>query len=376
MVKPPFLALPSADVHIRSPPAHMAQQGTDETCGGTSRVELCFNKGRVSTNMSINTPITKLLGIKYPILLAPMDLVAHGRLAAAVDAAGGFGILGGGYGDEKWLTRELDILEQAKARFGVGFITWSMAKQPKVLDLALERKPVAVMLSFGSPVPFIDRIKRTGALLICQVQSAALAEEAAAAGVDILVAQGTEAGGHGAARGLITLVPEIVDLVGARIPVVAAGGIADGRGLAAALMLGAAGVLMGTRFYASQEAAGARAAKERICEVTGDDTLRSIVFDISRRHVWPAPFTGRCLRNAHADRWFGHEIELLRHLEEESPKYLAAREAGDFRIAAVIAGEAAGLIHDIPSAKDVIEGMIREASALLARGSSQVEARK
>ena len=136
-------------------------------------MELCFNREQVGTNMSITTPITKLLGINHPILLAPMDLVADGRLVAAVDAAGGFGILGGGYGDEKWLARELDVLERAKGRFGVGFITWSMAKQPKVLDLALERKPVAVMLSFGSPVPFIDRIKRTGALVICQVQAAA-----------------------------------------------------------------------------------------------------------------------------------------------------------------------------------------------------------
>jgi nitronate monooxygenase len=223
------------------------------------------------------------------------------------------------------------------------------------------------MLSFGSPVPFIDRIKRAGALVICQVQSATLAQEAASVEADILVAQGTEAGGHGASRGLITLVPEIVDLVNGRIPVVAAGGIADGRGLAAALVLGAAGVLMGSRFYASQEAAGAQAAKERIREASGDDTLRSIVFDISRRNVWPAPYTGRCLRNAHADRWFGREIELLRNLEDESPKYLAARQAGDFGMAAVIAGEAAGLIHDIPSARDVIERVVNEASILLAR---------
>jgi nitronate monooxygenase len=334
---------------------------------------LCFNEKHARKNMSITTPITKPLGIKHPILLAPMDLVADGRLVAAVDAAGGFGILGGGYGDEMWLARELDVLERAKARFGVGFITWSIAKQPKVLDLALERKPVAVMLSFGSPVPFIDRIKRTGALIICQVQSAALAEEAAEAGADILVAQGTEAGGHGASRGLITLLPEIVDLVDARIPVVAAGGIADGRGLAAALMLGAAGVMMGTRFYATQEAAGAQAAKKRIREASGDDTLRSIVFDISRRNVWPAPFTGRCLRNAHTDRWFGHEIELLRHLDDESPKYLAARQAGDFSIAAVIAGEAAGIIHDIPSAQEVIERVVHDASTLLARWSSKVQ---
>jgi nitronate monooxygenase len=318
----------------------------------------------------ITTSVTKLLGINHPILLAPMDLVADGRLVAALDAAGGFDILGGGYGEEKWLVRELNVLDRSKARFGVGFITWSLAKQPRLLDLALERRPVAVMLSFGSPVPFIDRIKRTAAIVICQVQSVALAKEAAAAGADILVAQGAEAGGHGATRGLVTLVPEIVDALGGRTPVVAAGGIADGRGLAAALMLGAAGVLMGTRFYASQEAAGARGAKERIREATGDDTLRSIVFDISRCNVWPAPFTGRCLRNAHADRWFGLEIELMRHLDEESAKYAAARDAGDFDIAAVIAGEAVGLIHDIPSAQDVIEQVVREASALLTRWSS------
>jgi nitronate monooxygenase len=180
--------------------------------------------------MSITTPVTDLLGINHPILLAPMDLVADGRLVAAVDAAGGFGILGGGYGEEKWLVRELDLLDRSKARFGVGFITWSLAKQPALLDLALERRPAAFMLSFGSPVPFIDRIKRTDAIVICQVQSAALAKEAAAAGADILVAQGTEAGGHGVTRGLVTLIPEIVDAIGGRIPVVAAGGIADGSG--------------------------------------------------------------------------------------------------------------------------------------------------
>ena len=106
-----------------------------------------------------------------------------------MDAAGGFGILGGGYGEEKWLVRELDLLDRSKARFGVGFITWRLARQPALLDLALERKPAAVMLPFGSPAPFIDRIKRTGAIVICQVQSIALAKEAAAAGADILVAR-------------------------------------------------------------------------------------------------------------------------------------------------------------------------------------------
>jgi len=320
--------------------------------------------------MSIATPVTNLLGIRHPILLAPMDLVADGRLVVAVDSAGGFGILGGGYGDEKWLTRELDFIESSKARFGIGFITWSMAKNPRLLELVLERKPVAIMLSFGSPAPFAERIKRDGTIVICQVQSVAMAKEAAAAGADILVVQGTEGGGHGALRGLFTLLPETVDAVRGDIHVVAAGGIADGRGLAAALMLGAGGVLMGTRFYASLEAAGVQAAKERIRDATGDDTVRSIVFDISRRNIWPAPFTGRCLRNQHTDRWFRREIELIRHLDEEAVKYALARAAGNLDIAAVIAGEAAGLIHDIASVQDVIQRIIHEASAVLARWSS------
>lgn len=322
--------------------------------------------------MSISTPVTKLLGISHPLLLAPMDLVADAKLTAAVSAAGGFGILGGGYGDEQWLARELDSLARSKARFGVGFITWSMAKQPKLLDLALEHKPAAVMLSFGDPAPFARRIKRAGAILICQVQSLAMAREAAAHGADVLVAQGTEGGGHGVSRGLVSLVPEVVDAIGPKVPVVAAGGIADGRGLAAALMLGASGVLLGTRFYATPEAAGPQAAKERIRAATGDDTLRSIVFDISRRNVWPAPFTGRCLRNAHAERWFGREVELLRHQGEESARYAAARSEENFDVAAVIAGESSGLVREISSARDVVERIVSEASALLAQASSRM----
>jgi nitronate monooxygenase len=280
-------------------------------------------------------------------------------------------ILGGGYGDEQWLTRELNLLAQSPIRFGVGFITWSMARQPKLLDLTLERKPKVVVLSFGNPRPFVDRIKRSGALVFCQIQSIALAKEAAEAGADVVIAQGTEAGGHGVSRGLVSLLPEVVDAIGTSTPVLAAGGIADGRGLAAALMLGASGVIMGTRFYATHEAAGAQEAKERIRAATGDDTLRSIVFDISRRNVWPAPFTGRCLRNVHLDRWFGRELELLRHQEEESARYAEARRENNFDVAAVIAGESSGLIPDITSVEEVIERTTREASALLEHWSPQ-----
>src|SRR5271166_7213280 len=129
------------------------------------------------------------------------------------------------------------------------------------------------MLSFGDPAPYVEKIKRAGAMVICQVQSVTMARDAVAKGAELLVAQGAEAGGHGVARGTMTLVPAVVDAVGPELPVVAAGGIADGRGLAAALMLGASGVLMGTRFFASEEAAGAQAAKERIRSSTGDETV-------------------------------------------------------------------------------------------------------
>ena len=220
------------------------------------------------------------------------------------------------------------------------------------------------MLSFGDASPFAPKIRAAGSKLICQVQTLAQARQAADAGADIIVAQGTEAGGHGAARGTITLVPEIADALPA-LPVIAAGGIADGRGLAAALMLGAEGVLMGTRFYASQEAAGHAEAKRRIVAGTGDDTLRSIVFDISRQNVWPAPFNGRVMRNAHASKWFGRETDLMQNIEGEAPRYAQARETGDFDTAAVIAGELVGLIHDLPNAADIVTRTVAQAEELI-----------
>jgi nitronate monooxygenase len=331
-----------------------------------------------SRAMPLNTTVTAALGIRHPVLLAPMDIVADARLTAAVSAAGGFGILGGGYGDEAWLRRELGALPQRGlgpgAAFGVGFITWSLAKHPELLDMALAAKPRAVMLSFGDPGPFADRIKAAGALMICQVQSEALAKNALAAGADMLVAQGAEAGGHGSSRGTLTLVPAVVDLAGGRVPVIAAGGIADGRGLAACLMLGAGGVLIGTRFYASEEAAGHDEAKQRICGVSGDDTVRGIIFDITRRNVWPAPFTGRCLANEHTRRWAGREIELLANAGAEAARYDKAKAAGDFDIAAVIAGEASGLVHDVPSAAHITERMVEEAAQLLDRRRNSLAA--
>jgi nitronate monooxygenase len=323
----------------------------------------------MNTNLRLTTPLTELLRVDQPVLLAAMDLVADARLVRAVAEAGGYGFLGAGYGDEAWMRREIALLKPWAAesghRFGIGFITWSLARQPQLLDLALEAQPGAVWLSFGDVSPFAARIKASGALLVCQVQTQAMARAALDAGADVLVAQGGEAGGHGVSRGTLALVPALVDMAGPSVPVVAAGGIADGRGLAAALMLGAAGVALGTRFYATEEAAGFTAAKQRIVAASGDDTQRSIVFDMSRRKVWPAPYTGRCLQNDHLRRWFGHEMELLREQPQVAERYAEARAAGDFDTAAVIAGESSGLIHDLPVVAELMPRLISEAAMRL-----------
>ncbi|MGY4514424.1 NAD(P)H-dependent flavin oxidoreductase [Bradyrhizobium sp. USDA 3650] len=316
--------------------------------------------------MPIATSLTTLLEIEHPILLAPMDVVAGSRLVAAVSRAGGFGILGGGYGERIWLEQEIAKLAGMKAPFGIGFITWSLAKRPELLDIALAANPSAIMLSFGDPAPFAASIKCAGARLICQVQDETMARQALDAGADVLIAQGTEAGGHGASRTTIDLVPAIVDLAAGRVPVVAAGGIADGRGLAAMMMLGAGGVLLGTRFYASQEADGAEEAKRRICAADSGATVRGIIFDLSRNNVWPAPFTGRCLVNDHARRWIGREVELMQNVAAVGADYAAAKAAGNFDIAAVIAGEAVGLIHDIPPAAEIVGRIAAEAERHLA----------
>lgn len=316
--------------------------------------------------MPISTPLTSLLGIRHPVLSAPMAIIAGSRLVAAVGQAGGFGILGGGYGDKAWLERETAKLENGAVPYGIGFITWSLAKQPELLDVALAARPRAIMLSFGDPKPFAARVKSAGSLLISQVQTEDMAKQALDAGADILIAQGTEAGGHGASRTTLDIVPAIVDFAAGRVPVVAAGGIADGRGLAAMMVMGASGVLLGTRFYASVECDGADEAKKRICAATSSDTVRGVIFDVSRKIWWPAPFTARTLINDHARRWMGRETELVHNVEAVAAEYAIERDAGNYDVSAVFAGQAAGLIHDIPPAAEIIDRIISEADQIFA----------
>jgi nitronate monooxygenase len=299
-----------------------------------------------------------------------MGGVAGGRLAAAVTEAGGLGFIGGGYGDpsagyggSEFMEREFRAA--GNSRFGIGYITWSMAKFPHLFEEALARKPAAFFLSFGDEAPWGSRVKAAGIPLVCQVQDVEGARRAAAAGADVIVAQGTEAGGHGKqARATLPLVPAIVDAV-SPIPVVAAGGIADGRGLAAALMLGASGVLIGTRFWATPEALGSDQAKALLTRANGDDTLRTRVFDIVRGLDWPDGYTGRAVRNSFSSRWHGQEEALATNFEAEAARFWTAMRTGDTSTAVVFAGEGLDLIRDIRPAGEIVQEVAREAERLL-----------
>ena len=313
------------------------------------------------------TRFTRTLGIRSPVAAAPMALAAGGALAAAVSRAGGLGLIGGGYGDQAWIERQFAIA--GSERVGVGFITWSLHESPALLTAALRHRPVAVMLSFGDPRAFADEIHAASAVLICQCQNMAHVMDAVDAGADVIVAQGSEAGGHGALRGTFSLVPEVSDYLAEHAPetpLLAAGGIADGRGLAAALMLGADGVLVGTRLWASREALVAEGHHRAILETSGDGTLRTRIPDIVRQLPWPEGFTARIRRNAFTERWHGREEALQRAAAEEGARYRQAFEAGDPEHTAVWFGEAAGLIHSIEPAALIIERMVADASRRIA----------
>ena len=215
---------------------------------------------------------------------------------------------------------------------GCGFITWSLRKQPALLDLALSKHPKAILLSFDDPAPLAERVRRGGVTLMCQVQTRRDAERALHCGADVIVAQGSEAGGHGEKRATFTLVPEIADLIAQTSPdtmLCAAGGIGDGRGLAAALMLGADGVMVGSRLWASHEANVSEGMHQAALKASGDDTIRSQVMDLARKLPWRARYSARVLKNQFIERWHGREAELMTVADEEAAKYRKAWAEGD-----------------------------------------------
>jgi nitronate monooxygenase len=298
-----------------------------------------------------------------------MGGAAGGRLAAAVSDAGAFGLIGAGYGDPAWLARELGLA--GDARVGVGFITFALQERPAALDLALAAGAPAVQLSFGDPRPFSDAIHSAGALLIAQVQSDSDLHLALEADADLIVAQGRDAGGHSRPeRGTIGLVPSVVDRAG-DVPVVAAGGMADGRGLAAALVLGAAGISMGTRFLATQEAVSDPVERSLLVDARADDTIRTSVIDDIRGPTWPEGYDARVLRNRLVERWHGRPEALAAQHDAIASAYRQAAD-DDHSIRAVWAGECVDLISAIGSAASIVRTTVAAAISQLELASQLI----
>lgn len=321
----------------------------------------------------LTTRLNRAFDLRHPIISAPMAFAGGGALAAAVSHAGGLGLIGGGYGDGEWIADQ--YAAAGNAPVGCGFITWSIADKraegQDPLAPVLAKRPAALMLSFADPMPFADEIAAAGVPLIVQCQTLTHARRALEAGATVIVAQGSEAGGHGAKRGTLPLVQEVHAYLEATSPdtlLVAAGGIVDGRGLAAALMLGADGVLMGSRFWASQEALVHPKMLDAAIAATGDDTIRSSVMDIARHLKWPEGYTARVLKNAFTERWHDDISGLLEVADAEAARWREAWQAGNVKTANTFVGEATGFIADIPPAGAIVEAVVAQAEECLRGG--------
>ena len=316
--------------------------------------------------MALTTAFTDLLGLRHPIAQAPLGGSAGGALAAAVSRAGGLGMLGAAFGDAEWLDREAPIVAAGTGGpWGIGFLTWAI--DADAIERALAYEPRAVMLSFGDPSPYAERIRQAGTVLILQVTDLDEARQAVDLGADVIVAQGAEAGGHGARRGRSTLsfVPVVADLA-APVPVLAAGGIADGRGVAAALALGAAGALIGTRFQATAEALVDPATARAIVDGAAEDTERSTVLDVARGSAWPSKYPARTLGHPYLERWRGREAELAADARARQD-YQDDVASGAIPPLPVWAGEGVDLITDLPPAADLVATLAAQAEDALAR---------
>lgn len=313
----------------------------------------------------IVTPLCGLLGIEHPVLNASMAGTATGTLAAAVSNAGGFGMIGGTNPDgAPWLREQIAAARSRTERpFGVGFIS-SFPDTAELFEVAIEDRVAAINHSFADPTPYVAPAHAAGIMVFAQVQTLAQALTAARAGVDVIIAQGGEAGWHAGQIGGFALLPAIVDAV-APVPVVAAGGIADGRGLAAALLLGAQGVWMGTRFVTSEEWGGEPWERSAVLAATADDTVQTRIYDLIFDRPFPASNPDRVLRNAFVERWHGREDEIPEQREALQAEVAAADQRADLAVAGISAGVSAGLIDQALPAGEIVRRIVREAEDLL-----------
>ena len=324
----------------------------------------------------LHTYLTTSWRLRYPIIGAPMAFVGRGRLARAVSQAGGLGMIGIGSTESvEFLAREAAIARGTEqGRFGIGMHAWAIEKRPDLLDAAIEARPFLISLSFGSPAPYVERLHQHGILLATQVNTRAEAIQAAQAGVDLIVAQGMEAGGHVTGEvSMLPLLQAVLDAV--EVPVLAAGGIASPRGVAAALAAGAEGVWVGTALLASPECENTEEARRRIVLAQETDTVLTRAFDVAQGLPWPPQYPGRALRNSFTDRWHSH-IDALPQASEARQQLAEAIASKNYDLAHIYAGEAVGLVNQQQPAGDVIqylgegaERLLRDRSALLLGGT-------
>jgi len=306
----------------------------------------------------LHTAVCKLLKIAIPIFQAGMARATTPQLVAAVSNAGGLGIIGGLSRTPDELRNEIrEVRELTDRPFGVNHVVSQMDRAAVQMTLA-QRVPV-LSLAWGRATDLTYQAHEAGIKVIHMVNTPEEAGQVASDGADVIIAQGTEGGGHVGTMSTMSLVPQVVDLVGA-VPVLAAGGIGDGRGLAAALMLGAQGALIGTRFLATPEARGRGHSKDVILNALGSQTVASKFYDDVLGIVWPGSLV-RAIKHPLLDEWADRQQEWTLAAEQLRPALEAAITSGDF----VLAGESAGLVHDIVPAGELVSRIAKEAEDLL-----------
>ena len=316
----------------------------------------------------ITNRFTQMFSLDYPIMSAPMAMHSGGRLAAAVSKAGALGSFGGIHrsGDPNWVRSEVDRIRSETGRpFGIGFITNFIPMLAPLFDAAIEAKPSVIAFSFGSPGPYAEKAKAAGAKVMCQVQSMTHAREAVAAGADILVAQGNEAGGH---TGMMNLLPLLVSVLDAfpDTPVLASGGISSGRSLAAVLAAGADGAWVGTAFLATPECVEVpEEHKQTIVQSSGEDTIFTRAYDVLFGMPWPEGIGERVQRNKFTDEWHGREKEIAERREELAPMVQAAESDFNSGLRAILYGQSAGAVSAIRPASEVVRTICDDAERLL-----------
>ena len=314
----------------------------------------------------IHTRICGLLGIQHPIILGGMGSATTAPLVAAVSNAGGFGTLGTSAFNAATLETEIaSIHERTEKPFGVNHLLFQI--QEDMFAVTLRARPTVAAFAWARKDQdlrdYFKRAHDAGCKVMYMSGEVPEALRAAEAGADVLVAQGTEAGGHVVWMASLPLVPMMVKAV-APLPVLSAGGVADGRGLAAALALGADGVLLGTRFMATPEAPIHENFKQAIVKSDGHDTVLTEIPDLASQRVWPGAMS-RAQRNKFIERWAGREWALRQNAGEVSKQVAAARAAGDIDNASLSFGQDAGLIESIKNVKEVVQEIVAEAEEII-----------